>query len=177
MQFDRWKGIAELIGFVAIVASLVFVGLQLRQDDQTARLELFDRSADQMRELSALIAEHAEVWYRGCSGVEMSGEDDIVFAEVYNAYLNTMYIRWTRYTISDVTGSDDGSFLIDAFAANIHRYPGMRTIWEERGAWSAEGRRYQNSNNDEFAEALNKRLAELAILEPNPSWDVKFCGT
>ena len=49
MPFDRWKDVIELTGIVAIVASLVFVGPQIRQDDRTARLELFDRAEEQLR--------------------------------------------------------------------------------------------------------------------------------
>lgn len=40
MKFKEWNEIAELIGIAAIVASLVFVGLQMRQDHDLARSEL-----------------------------------------------------------------------------------------------------------------------------------------
>lgn len=40
MKFKVWNEIAELIGIAAIVASLVFVGLQMRQDHVIARSEL-----------------------------------------------------------------------------------------------------------------------------------------
>lgn len=40
MKFKEWNEIAELVGIVAIVASLVFVGLQMRQDHVFARSEL-----------------------------------------------------------------------------------------------------------------------------------------
>lgn len=32
MQSTNWKDIAELVGIAVIVASLVFVGMQMRQD-------------------------------------------------------------------------------------------------------------------------------------------------
>ncbi len=118
MRFDRWKDVVELTGIVAIVASLIFVDLQVQQDERTSRLELFDRAVDQSRELNGLISQHANVWYRGCSGVEMSGEDELVFVKIYNAYIDHNYLRWLRFTISDVTGGN-GQFLIDAIAANI----------------------------------------------------------
>ena len=35
-----WKDVAEFVGIIAIVASLLFVGLQLQQDRQLARAEL-----------------------------------------------------------------------------------------------------------------------------------------
>jgi hypothetical protein len=40
MKFKEWNEIAELVGIAAIVASLVFVGLQMRQDHVFARSEL-----------------------------------------------------------------------------------------------------------------------------------------
>ena len=40
MKNTNWKDIAELVGIAAIVASLVFVGLQMRQDHVIARSEL-----------------------------------------------------------------------------------------------------------------------------------------
>ena len=40
MTNTNWKDVAELVGIAAIVASLVFVGLQMRQDHVFARSEL-----------------------------------------------------------------------------------------------------------------------------------------
>lgn len=36
MNYERWKDLAELIGVLSIVASLVFVGLQLKQSQDIA---------------------------------------------------------------------------------------------------------------------------------------------
>jgi hypothetical protein len=49
MASERWKGIAELIGIAAIVASLVFVGLQMKQTEDVA----------------TLISQNPDVWLRG----------------------------------------------------------------------------------------------------------------
>ena len=68
MKAESWKQIAEAIGVAAIVASLIFVGLQVRQEDDVARLELIDRSIDHQRELHKWIAENADLWIRGCAG-------------------------------------------------------------------------------------------------------------
>ena len=40
MKFEKFNAVAELVGIAAIVASLVFVGLQLRQDQVIARSAL-----------------------------------------------------------------------------------------------------------------------------------------
>ena len=51
MKSRDWKSYVELVGFVAIVASLVFVGIQLRQDQVIARSELTSDSFQLMIEL------------------------------------------------------------------------------------------------------------------------------
>jgi len=48
MKFGRWKDTFEAIGLVAIVASLVFVEFQLRQDQLIARSELTSESFELM---------------------------------------------------------------------------------------------------------------------------------
>ena len=40
MAPERWKDIAELIGIAAIVASLVFVGLQMQQTEDVRQIRL-----------------------------------------------------------------------------------------------------------------------------------------
>lgn len=56
MNFKTWNEIAELVGIAAVVASLVFVGLQMRQDRVVARSELaagsFESFADLRREMT-----------------------------------------------------------------------------------------------------------------------------
>lgn len=68
MRMESWKHVAEAIGVAAIIASLIFVGLQIRQEDDIARLELIDKSTDQQCELQEWIAENADLWIRGCAG-------------------------------------------------------------------------------------------------------------
>ena len=52
MKDTNWKDIAELIGIAAIVASLVFVGMQMQQDRVHARAELGGGSFSNLAELS-----------------------------------------------------------------------------------------------------------------------------
>jgi hypothetical protein len=45
LKSTNWKDIAELIGMTAIVASLIFVGYQLKQDREIAIAEAFQTRA------------------------------------------------------------------------------------------------------------------------------------
>lgn len=49
----RWKGIAELIGVTAIVASLIFVGLELRQSRQIAIADIYQQRTSMLIDLHA----------------------------------------------------------------------------------------------------------------------------
>ena len=52
MKNTDWKGIAELIGIAAIVASLVFVGLELKQSRDVAVATARDSTVEGFRELN-----------------------------------------------------------------------------------------------------------------------------
>ena len=51
MKKTDWKSIAELIGIAAIVASLIFVGMQMRQTHEIALATLYQMRSDATREL------------------------------------------------------------------------------------------------------------------------------
>ncbi len=176
MKTETWKQIAEAIGVAAIVGSLIFVGLQIRQEDDIARLELIDRSTDQQRELQQWIADNADLWMRGCAGSDLNEAEEAVFQSIVRIYISQAYNRWVaRHAITDQTGAG-GQYIIDAIAANAHRYPGFRAAYGEMRSWAAEGRRFNDDYLAEYRRALDTRLAELAEIEPDPNWDLKHCG-
>lgn len=61
MSNRDWKGTAELVGIAAIVASLIFVGLQLRQTEVIARATLYQMRSDAGRELIGITLENREL--------------------------------------------------------------------------------------------------------------------
>jgi len=54
MENKNWKDVAELVGILAIIASLVFVGMQMQQDRVHARAEL---GADSFSNLASMSLE------------------------------------------------------------------------------------------------------------------------
>ena len=57
MPRANWKEIAELLGIAAIVASLIFVGVQLRQEQLIARTEMASVSAEIKLQINDKISE------------------------------------------------------------------------------------------------------------------------
>ncbi len=68
MTKQNWKYLAELIGVAAIVASLLFVALQMRQAQDIAYSELDVSLLSIQAESANLIATNSEIWVEGNAG-------------------------------------------------------------------------------------------------------------
>jgi hypothetical protein len=175
LQRSNWKDIAELFGIAAIVASLIFVGLQMKQTDEIAAVQLLNDANERTRELNTLIADHADVWGRGCAGEELSDSERVRFAQIYSAYRNSAYISWRRIVTSGLSDSDP-SYVINGFAANHYRFAGLRSLGESLEIWDEDGRKYSDPDVALFAQQVRSRVAELAEIEPEPIVDIAWCG-
>lgn len=163
------------IGLLGVIASLVFVGLQVKQADDVAVLQLMDSTAERGHELSVLIAENADVWHRECVGEELTPPEKIIAANIFWSYLQSNWNNWNRIRETGL-GTADSSFLTDAYAANLHRYPGFRAIAFSYRDWTEIGRTFDAVGVEEYRAAVFNRFEELQQLEPEPDADVMWCG-
>ena len=74
------KEIAELIGVAAIVASLIFVGMQMRQAQDIAMAEGYSSVFATRIEVNNNIKEHVDIWKKGVAAEELQEEESAVFA-------------------------------------------------------------------------------------------------
>ena len=69
----------QVIGIFALVASLIFVGLQMKQAQEIGNAERrMTRVANEI-ELRNAINEHADIWLRGLSGQELDESEAVRF--------------------------------------------------------------------------------------------------
>ena len=165
----------QIFGIPAVVGSLMFVGLQIKQSDDIALAEVFESSAARGIEQRALVAEHPDTWQKACLGEELDASERTIAANIYFAYLQGNFNTWQRYRITGFGGVDP-RYLVDAFAANIHRYPGFKQMavsWDE---WAKLGARFDDEIAKEYLAAVLQRVSELEQLEPEPAADVMWCG-
>ena len=141
----EWKVIAESIAMMAIVLSLVFVGLQLKQSQVIARNEIDGLFLENRIEAVGQINDHVNVWVRGLAAEKLSVDDAAVFE---NLLININDI--TFFTASNhfnLGSNEDARINIDDFAIFLHRNPGARRVWEARESRLAEGREVIQSAN------------------------------
>ena len=68
--------IAEILGLIAIVPSLIFVGVQLGRGNREARAAAFQAAMKSEIDVSAILAEHAGTWDKVIKGAPLaSGEE------------------------------------------------------------------------------------------------------
>jgi hypothetical protein len=162
MKFDEWKNVAELVGLAAIVASLIFVGVQMKQDRAIATAEGNLANAANRIESNNAILEHPDIWVRGNSGEELGEKDAVVFNYmVQNAYDVAFFetVRLDRlgyYQISEKVTAD--------FSVFLFRNPGARRLWTEQIAEQAKYRALIVEDQDVFypiTQAIRENLVTL----------------
>ena len=96
MKSGNWREIAELIGICAIVASLIFVGLELRQGQRGAEIESGLIRAEWFFANRDAINDHADIWIKGNSGAELTESEAVIYGNlIRNIHTNNRF-TWGR---------------------------------------------------------------------------------
>jgi len=125
----RLKDWLETIGMLAIVASLVFVGLQIKQARSIAIVDSYDGVASTDLQLAELIGERSDLWRRALDGEEISVEEQIQFHVLAKAVESSFLISWRRALELDIYDPD--SELRD-YAMALHSHVGLRRYFQSK---------------------------------------------
>lgn len=157
----------ELLGITAIVASLIFVGLEMRQAREIAMSDgALANGANEIERHSAII-ENSEVWRRGRSGDELNDNDDVVFRSLVQIANATEFMEIAR--LRRVGAHDIADALTADFSAFLYENPGVRRIWIETSQDRAKYRSFlvpgKVTIDGEFADTVKSQLAKLDQLQ------------
>jgi hypothetical protein len=164
VDFRKFNEVAELVGIAAIVASLMFVGLQMKQAGDIAQNEVSLGVYATRIDINNEMSEHADIWIRGSKGDELDETEAFIFGNLMQN-LNSQAF-WASYMRAQL-GEDEGlSIEVYNFARILHENPGARKTWME---WQSAYRPYRalrrvplesESFSDQVREAL-KSMEEL----------------
>ena len=130
MKTMKWKSLAELMAMTAIVASLIFVGLQIRQEQVIALSEINLSLLDSQIEFNNSINDNADIWVRGNAGEDLDQAERIIFEGLLDNMAYLQRTEWRQYG-----AFDEDIFTrvpVADFAVHLHRNPGARQTWETR---------------------------------------------
>lgn len=147
MEKEKLRDFAELIGIAAIVASLIFVGIQLKQEQEIAIVDTFSSVAETEINLSIKVGENIRVWRKGLEGEDLTEEEMGMFlglAAAVESQYQRNYIRWFRI------GPGDPDVIASEFAYALYIFPGLRDLFEDRLKFEAvrdEARRFDGDRS------------------------------
>ena len=126
MKTGNWKDSAELVGIAAIVASLIFVGIQLRQEQRIAQVELNQNSTAINSDIQIAISNIADTWAKSNAGDVLTDSETLAIERIIMAhYRMTVTDTFERRRLGGV-GNTSAVF----FAVWLFQNPGARKIWQ-----------------------------------------------
>lgn len=163
----------RILGFIGVTLSLIFVGVELQLSRMATEMEYSGDSSNRSLEYRAALAEHSEVWVRGCLGQELSPAEDFVFNSLAIAFMIEIQDSISRMnTLGD---SDSVTFFVDLAAINIVRYPGIGRAFRDLSDWenlSSQRKLF----NPELVEVVQARIRELEDSGETAPGNPNFCG-
>jgi hypothetical protein len=162
-----WKDAAELVGITAIVSSLIFVGFQIRQDQEIAAAQSYMDATAVLTEENQYIDGNKEIWLRGLDGAELSQEDEYTFQAICRSIYLRKIAQWQRIRRLQ-TGRP--ASVIQGYAYNIHTYPGLRRFFDELVVSLEESRSAfgRTRGDGSFTSAVEVALGDLDRNPPPP---------
>ena len=167
MKTRDWKDAAELIGIAAIVASLIFVGLQMQQAQEIANADRRMMFVANTIELHNAINENADIWARGKAGEDLDEIEVIVFDRLMSSMNDFFY--FSSRAATGVGNEYGAQSTIHKFAVFLHRNPGARRAWSsEKQNWDRWKRLLMADRDNPGINWVEVIEADWAILDQAP---------
>ena len=161
MSLQDWGAIGELIGGVAIIVSLLYVGLQVKQGTDASRAATNQSFSVQFSDLILQITrpELRDIFWRGITGLKnLQGSENAAFmaliASIMRTY-ETFYFERTEGRFDSRMWDGYNAQLIDLFNND-----GVREYWAIR----------KHQFSDEFDSYL---LSQSELIEARPMYRIE----
>ena len=151
----------QVFGIFAVVASLIFVGLQMRQDRTIAFVDAMSSRSEVISGLAEMISNNQSLWIDGLNGAELSDADEATFHAMNEAIESYFVSTWRR-----VEGIGDGlsaESVSGDYAYAVYTHRGLRQAWKKQLAyWYARNSALsEDTAGGRFRESVNAHLAQL----------------
>jgi hypothetical protein len=136
MSIQDWGAIGELIGGFAVIVTLLYLALQIRQNTHTVRLSTSHAVTEEFRGMFELLATHrdlCELVTKAATEGKVNGVDKtqyyVYISNFFRAFENA-FVQWRNGALD--TGQWEGMkhMLIDNW-----QIPAVREYWYDRNHW------------------------------------------
>jgi hypothetical protein len=137
MSLEQFSYLSQIIGAVAVVASLIFVGVQLRQNTKAILAQTSQAHAMGYQQIIAGISDNGEfarIWRIGLSDFRSLDADQ---AARFLAFTSTLFRFYESSQVQMLRGSLDAEHwhTIEQQVADLATQPGVQAWWTLRRHW------------------------------------------
>ncbi len=158
MKLAGWKELIEAVGIIAIVASLLFVGMELRQSRAIAIADGNLANAENQIAINDAINEHAAIWGRGNAGESLDENDAVIFRNLVSSKSIHAFMEYAR--LEQVEFHEAADTAAAQFSVFLFQNPGARQAWNQAESFFAQNFEVHVSQ-ETWREKVNANLARL----------------
>ena len=125
----NWTAILEIVGIFSIVGSLIFVGLQMKQDREIAAGDATLLVVSERQIWAELMAENGSIWIKGNSGADLTAEESLTYSSLASVQEMRHFSGWFRNQQTP-GGNPPESFAYE-WAHECSENPGLMKFWRE----------------------------------------------
>ena len=135
MNWDAIGAIAEVVGTIAILITLLYLAVQMRLANQQRELESFRQNWDGLNQCCEMLSESQEkasIVNRGRESLSNLNDDErMVFEYIHIRMLNTIEAWYVQLNKTSPPGAyrDQQTDNISGLISYWFDYPGARDIW------------------------------------------------
>ena len=130
MNWDAIAAIAEGLGAVGVIATVIYLAFQIRQNTQSIQGSTGQSLMSQEIAVHALLAEHASVYRRGCANLtDLVSDEIVVFGYLVSAEQSQMYSAYVQFHKNQITESLWRAYLAD-WMDKLQK-PGFQLVWAD----------------------------------------------
>lgn len=137
MNLEQASLVAQIVQGIAVIASLIFVGVQLRQATAAIRASSSEAHAALYTELVHSIIDNedfARIWSVGLSDPKSLREEEWVRFVAYSSALFRQYetsrVQWQNGRLDN-----EHWHTVEKQAISFGHMPGLKAAWKVRGHW------------------------------------------
>ena len=160
MHSEKLNDWLQLIGMAGIIASLIFVGIQLIQAQNIANADRFHQSISSRVAINDSITENAPIFTKANNGEELNETEFLILTQTLDSY---RALSFFGQQASELVGGYAGGPSV-GLAMFLFENPGVRTEWiqmqeKRQQGWDVLFR--PNSSLHQFNQRVNEHLGNL----------------
>jgi len=140
MTLEELNYLAEIIGGAAVVISLIYVAMQVRQNTQAVRLSTVHNVTEEFRDWNKDIAGNEGLAAIFLKGMQFPSEVEGIEKLRYNCFLYSIFSAYENAYVQQKAGALDLDEWngIKQSITDFGKLPGMQSYWNERKHWYGE---------------------------------------